>query len=314
MSINPDSTNSLYPLRSIVYHNAGTINREPLQRKRNKLFLEHRSSLMQSPLQPSKKKSSVVHISQLESQNNIEDKPNVQNQFLPGAALLSCFILICHLLILEKKEYLFFQTKTLMHYPSYNKCNDKYTCELDTVHYNVSETNVTHFFVGILVLVGYGPTHIIYFVSEQSQHFYKQWKNLIVTSFFATLLSIIHGQHDLLLQILSFMSTMICLVCGTSLANIDEAFPGIVKKKWILVLFYLLLYGLSLMPTVSAYKNGIEIPWFVYVSDIVWFFIWQNHIYALFYISKYNIQLILQLVLCLVLTIAFWEYGRVYNV
>jgi hypothetical protein len=298
MSINPDGQ----ALRSIVYHNQQS-SRSDVHRKR-RFFLGESRTQLQGPLK---------HEGLIEIHTDEIDAPKADDkgQFLPGAALLSCFILICHLFFLEKKEHLTFTTSLYIHYPAYIGCSDKYTCQLRTDHYQLDDSNVTHFFILILVIIGYSPTHILYLTSDVRKPVYTKWKDLLITGLFSTLLCIIHGQSDLVSQILSFFSTMVCLVCGTVLTSMDLLYPGIVQKKWILVLFYAILYGISLMPLVSAQRNDIDIPWFLYVLDFVWLCVWFAHIYELFYTSKYNLQLPLQLSLSLILTIAFWEYGRI---
>ena len=108
----------------------------------------------------------TINVEETPKKTEPDEEPTTTptNQLLPGATALNSVILIGFLFYLEQKDHIHFSSTLSVSYPFFVGCEDNKHCVLESKELQLHNTNVTHFFIFILMFVGYVPIHILFLV------------------------------------------------------------------------------------------------------------------------------------------------------
>jgi len=292
MSVNPNKT---FYLKSIVREGRG---RGRLKRGSKVAEVTINVSPSEDPEKPK----------QTPQQEEVECDHIETNQFLPGAIALSSFILIFFLLYLERKDHINFSSELFVSYPYFVGCEDNKHCVLESKELQLQNTNVTHFFIFILMFVGYLPAHILY-LTTKNKRAYERIKNMFVIVLFSVLFAIVQGQHNILYLITIALNNF--LIFGIGILIEYQSNYNYKKFKWGYFFILFINVFIQTIPTITAHYNRQDVPGFLFVLSFLWasFFV----IEVLFHYKPHlgYLHLIVQILTSITYSIFFWEYAKI---
>ena len=229
------------------------------------------------------------------------------NQFLPGAVALNSFILMFFLFYLEQKDHITFESILVISYPMFTGCEDNRHCVLESKELQLHNTNVTHVFIFILMIVGYLPAHILY-LTKNNRQMYERMKNLCVICLFSVLFAIVQGQHNILYQVSIALNNFVMFGIGILVEyNSNYNFRYL---KW--GFFFVLACSVTqqTLPTITAYSNGQDVPGFLYVLTFLWYMEFFIELLLQYRPRLSYLHLIVHIFFCWTFAVIFWEYGN----
>jgi len=297
MSVNPEHRLQTFHLRSIVR----------AERKGRGRLKKARVADVTINVGPSEDPEKPKHTEHEDP--TVHTSTDQQNQFLPGAVALNSFILMFFLFYLERKDHIKFSSVLTLSYPSFVGCEDNKQCILESVELHLNNTNVTHLFIFILMFMGYLPAHILYLTNDTNRMYYDRFKNIIGIVLFSVLFAIVQGQHNILYQITVALNNVILLSVGMAIQYTKNY--TFRYGKWCFFMMTFVCMLVQILPTISAYHNGQELPGFLYVLSFLWACEYLVEVTLHYRPNLSYLHLIVQILLCWTLTFVFWEYGRI---